>query len=231
MSMERRRELVEWASGADALLIEDDYEYETSYRGEPTPALKSLDTAGRVLYVGSLSKSMMPGLRIGFVVAPAEVISELRAMRRLMLRHPPGNNQRVAALFLSLGGHDALINRLHRTYLKRWETMSLALANYFPGWSNVPAFGGTSFWVRGPADFDARELALQARSDGVLIEPGDVFFSEPEEHRNFFRLGFSSISEDKIERGIQLLAIRAAKLMGRPAAQVPLETRAVTPAL
>lgn len=206
MSLRKRRALLEWANQNDSLIIEDDYEYETNYRGEPTPALKSLDNAGRVLHVGSLSKSMMPGLRMGFVVAPEPLISELRAMRRLMLRHPPGNNQRVVALFLSLGGHDALINRLHRAYRKRWETMSVALADHFPGWSQVPVFGGTSFWVAGPAELKTKDLAERAKQDGVLIEPGDVFFRSPQAHQNYFRLGFSSISDEKIEPGIRILS-------------------------
>lgn len=210
MSLDRRRDLLNWANDHDGLIVEDDYEYETNYRGEPTPALKSLDQSGRVIHVGSLSKSLMPGLRMGFVVAHSELIRELRALRRLMLRHPPGNNQRVVALFLSLGGHDALINRLHRTYLKRWDSVAIALADHFPGWSQVPVFGGTSFWVKGPEGFDARHLAEDAKAKGVLVEPGDIFFNKPDEHRQFFRLGFSSISEDRIDAGIKLLAESAA---------------------
>lgn len=227
MSLNRRRQLLEWASQNNALIIEDDYEYETNYQGEPTPALKSLDTAGRVLHVGSLSKSMMPGLRMGFVVAPAEVIDELRAIRRLLLRHPPGNNQRVVALFLSLGGHDALINRLHRTYLKRWEVMSIALADYFPGWSSTPAFGGTSFWVQGPENLNARALMEEAKKDSVIIEPGDIFFGEIEGKENYFRLGFSSIPEERIEEGVKLLAQATTRLMGHsPADSTPSILRA-----
>ncbi|MBA4783113.1 MAG: PLP-dependent aminotransferase family protein [Rhizobiales bacterium] len=206
MSMARRLALLDWAEKADAILIEDDYEYETNYRGEPTPALKSLDRSGRVVYVGSLSKSIMPGLRMGFLVAPAELVAELRAMRRLILRHPPGNNQRVVALFLSLGGHDALINRLHRAYLKRWQAMDAALERYFPGWAEAPVFGGTTFWCRGPQNFDAVALSREALRRGVVIEQGDVFFADPAAHRNYFRLSFSSIAEDKIAPGLRLLA-------------------------
>ncbi|MEM9573876.1 MAG: PLP-dependent aminotransferase family protein, partial [Pseudomonadota bacterium] len=219
MSLRRRRELLEWANENDALIIEDDYEYETNYQGEPTPALKHLDTNGRVLHVGSLSKSMMPGLRMGFVVAPTQVVEELRASRRLMLRHPPGNNQRVVALFLSLGGHDALINRLHRTYLKRWEVLSMALSDHFPGWSSVPAFGGTSFWVEGPQGFDTRLLMEEAKKEGVLIEPGDIFFGDAQGNRNYFRLGFSSISEDHIADGIKHLAAAAERVLGHAPAK------------
>ena len=212
MSLERRRELLDWASANDGLIIEDDYEYETNYRGEPTPALKSLDHDGRVLYVGSLSKSMMPGIRMGFLVAPAPLVRELRAMRRLMLRHPPGNNQRVVALFLALGRHDALINRLQRTYHTRWEAMDEALGKLFPGWSQSPVFGGTSFWVKGPAELDAERLAAEALKEGVVIEPGNVFFARPEGNRNYFRLGFSSIPEQRIGQGIDRMAEAAARL-------------------
>ena len=77
----------------------------------PPPTLSSLDCSGRVLYVGSLSKTLAPGLRLGYVVAPPVVMRELRALRRLMLRYVPGNNQRAVALFLALGHHEKLLRR------------------------------------------------------------------------------------------------------------------------
>lgn len=205
MSMARRRSLLEWAAAEDALIIEDDYEFETNYTGKPTPALKSLDRSGRVIYIGSLSKSLMPGLRMGFVVADAALIAELRALRRLMYRHPPGNNQRVTALFLALGHHDALIGRLHRAYKERWQAMGRALETHFSGWAASPGFGGTSFWVEGPPRFDANRLAASAMEDGILIEPGNVFFADPRDRQNTFRLGFSSIPLERIEPGIERL--------------------------
>ena len=114
MPLERRMELLRLASSRDFLVIEDDYEFETNYVNEPCPALKSLDDEGRVIYVGSLSKTLFPGLRLGFLVGPKALVAEARALRRLMVRHAPNNNQRTAALFLSLGHHDTLIRRLHR---------------------------------------------------------------------------------------------------------------------
>jgi GntR family transcriptional regulator/MocR family aminotransferase len=133
MPIERRLQLLELASRRDLLIIEDDYEFETNYVGEPCPALKSLDEEGRVIYVGSLSKTLFPGLRLGFMVGPRALIEEARALRRLMIRHTPNNNQRTAALFLSLGHHDSLIRRLHRTYGARWATMGEALHRHLPG--------------------------------------------------------------------------------------------------
>ena len=155
-------ELLKLASQRDMVIIEDDYEFETNYVNEPCPALKSLDDEGRVIYVGSLSKTLFPGLRLGFMVGPKTLIAEARALRRLMVRHAPNNNQRTAALFLSLGHHDTLIRRLHRAYRSRWEVMGAALNAHMPNASRIPSFGGTSFWVKGPQGLDSEDLARAA---------------------------------------------------------------------
>lgn len=206
LPLARRRDLLERAAAHDFIIIEDDYEAETNYVSEPTPALKSLDLAGRVVYVGSLSKTLFPGLRLGYLVASAELIAEARALRLLMLRHPPNNNQRTTALFLSLGHHDALIHRLHRAYRARWQEMGTALQRHLPDSTRPPTFGGTSFWVRGPKALDADILAAEARRQGIIIEPGSIHFAAADGPRNYFRLGISSIALEKIEPGIRLLA-------------------------
>ena len=206
MPMDRRQQLLDKASAEDFIIVEDDYEFETNYVGEACPSLKSMDTADRVIYIGSLSKSLFPGLRLGFMVGPAELIAEARALRRLMVRHAPNNNQRTAALFLALGHHDALINRLHRIYRERWQIMGRALQTHMPDSSRIPSFGGTAYWVWGPPDLDSDELALAAAERGILIEPGRIHFAAHDAPRNFFRLGFSSIPEERIEPGIELLA-------------------------
>ncbi len=206
MPLARREALLARAAERDIVLIEDDYEFETNYVGRPTPALKSMDRDGRVLYIGSLSKSLFPGLRLGFMVGPRALIEEARALRRLMLRHPPTVNQRQTALFLSLGHHDALIHRLHREFRKRWEVMDKALQHYLPASATRPGFGGTSFWVAGPETLDTDDLAVRAAAEGVLIEPGRVHFLGDRRPRNYFRLGFSSISVDRIEPGIRILS-------------------------
>ncbi len=206
MPLARREALLERAAERDLVLIEDDYEFETNYIGRPTPALKSMDRDGRVIYVGSLSKSLFPGLRLGFMVADRTLIEEARALRRLMLRHPPTIIQRQTALFLSLGHHDALIHRLHREFRKRWEVMDKALQHYLPASATRPGFGGTSFWVQGPETLDADDLAARAMGEGVVIEPGRVHFLGDERPTNYFRLGFSSIPVERIEPGIRILS-------------------------
>jgi GntR family transcriptional regulator / MocR family aminotransferase len=206
MPLERRLALMKLASERDFIIVEDDYEFETNYVNEPCPALKSLDDEGRVVYVGSLSKTLFPGLRLGFLVGPEKLVEQARALRRLMVRHAPNNNQRTAALFLSLGHHDTLIRRLHRAYRARWEIMGAALDRHLPNSTTIPSFGGTSFWIRGPEWLDSEALAKESLGHGLLIEPGRIYFGGPERLRNYFRLGFSSIEERKIEPGIKLLA-------------------------
>jgi GntR family transcriptional regulator/MocR family aminotransferase len=206
MPLSRRLELMDKARKDDFIIIEDDHEFETNYVNEPCPALKSLDDHDRVIYIGSLSKTLFPGLRLGFMVGPKPFIDEARALRRLMVRHAPNNNQRTAALFLSLGHHDTLIRRLHRAYRARWEVMGEALHRHLPQSSQNPTFGGTSYWVKGPDGLDSEVLAETARGEGIVIEPGRVHFGGPERPRNCFRLGFSSIEEQRIEPGIAHLA-------------------------
>lgn len=206
MPLERRLALLKLAARENFVIIEDDYEFETNYVNEPCPALKSLDDGGRVLYVGSLSKTLFPGLRLGFLVGPRALIAEARALRRLMVRHAPNNNQRTAALFLSLGHHDALIRRLHKAYRTRWEIMDAALKAHLPGSTETPSFGGTAYWVKGPDKLDSDVLGREVAEKSVLIEPGLINFGAENAPRNYFRLAFSSIAENKIEPGIKIIA-------------------------
>ena len=206
MPLDRREHLLKQAEKHDFLIIEDDYESEINFVSEPTPALKSLDASERVIYVGSLSKTLAPGLRLGYMVAPKPLIKEARALRRLMVRHPPANNQRIVALFLSMGHHDSLIHRLSETYKDRWEVMGKALNRYLPESSRIPSFGGTSYWVEGPRELDTRKLKERAREEGILIESGDICFMQEKPPQNFIRLGYSSISASQIEPGIRKLA-------------------------
>lgn len=212
MPRERRQALLDMARTEDFLVIEDDYETETRFEERPEPALKSLDRDDRVIYVGSLSKTLAPGLRMGYLVAPADFIREARALRRLMLRHPASNNQRAIALFLERGYHDALLGKLRKTYQQRAGQLRAAIATWLPDYRVMPGTGGSSLWIEGPSTLDSRQLAALAASRGVLIEPGDVFFYQAEPPRNCFRLGYSSIADAAIEPGIRLLAEAAAEL-------------------
>ena len=206
MPLARRKALLRLSRERGFVIVEDDYEFEISFSGGTSPALKSLDEAGSVIYIGSFSKSLFPGLRLGFMVAPPPLIREARALRALVLRHPPGHIQRTAAYFLSLGHYDAQINRMRKAYRARRDVMETAIrdAGLTPAGADVP--GGSSFWMRAPAGTDTRALASRLHAHGVLIEPGDVFFARTPAPTEYYRLAYSSIPPERIPEGIALIA-------------------------
>ena len=119
MPVARREALLRAASERNFIVIEDDYEFEMSFLKPVSPSIKSLDSEGRVVHAGSFSKSIFPGLRLGWLVGPEGFIREARALRAQVLRHPPGHMQRTAAYFLSLGHYDALVNRMKTAFRRR----------------------------------------------------------------------------------------------------------------
>ena len=210
MPMARRQMLLERAHDLDALIVEDDYEFEMSFLEPPSPALKSIDTDGRVIHVGSFSKSLFPGLRLGYMVGSEPFIREARALRTSVLRHPPGHIQRTAAYYLSIGHYDAQIRKMAKALHSRRQKMQSAIAAHGLEVAGQGSFGGSSYWMRAPEEVDTDVLAARLRDVGVLIEPGGAFFTTPDQTRRYYRLGYSSIAAERIPEGIGLIAAQLA---------------------
>lgn len=206
MPVARRAGLIEAASAQGFVIVEDDYEFEMSFLKPVAPALKSLDREGRVIYAGSFSKSIFPGLRLGYLVASPSFIAEARALRALVLRHPPGHVQRTVAYFLADGHYDALVNRMKTAFRRRRQAMEEAIADHGLMVAGQGGFGGSSIWMRAPEGVDTEDLALRLRSEGVLIEPGRAFFHPARSSRAFYRLAYSSIPPAKIAEGVARIA-------------------------
>lgn len=206
LPVERRQRLLALAAERDFLVVEDDYEFEMSFPHAPAPALKSLDREGRVIYVGSFSKSIFPGLRLGYLVGSEAFIREARALRATVLRHPPGHLQRTAAYFLSLGHFDAQIRRMGQAYRARRASIDDAVSTHGLTRAGVLSHGGSALWMRAPDGIDTAELAGRLLKDGVLIEPGRDFFSGPDAPRGFYRLAYSSIAAGDIAEGVRRIA-------------------------
>ena len=206
MPLARRQALLKAASEQDFIVVEDDYEFEMSFLKAVSPSLKSLDREGRVIYVGSFSKSLFPGLRLGYLVAPAAFIREARSLRADVLRHPPGHIQRTVAYFLSLGHYDALINRMKQAFRRRRMVMEEAIIANGLTIAGQGGFGGSSFWMRAPDGTDTTRLADDLRKVGVLVEPGRAFFAPQAAPDTYYRLAYSSIPVGRIPEGIALIA-------------------------
>ncbi|TEW54651.1 PLP-dependent aminotransferase family protein [Psychromonas sp. RZ22] len=212
MTIERRKALLEQASRDDFIVIEDDYESEVNFIEEPLPALKSFDKNSRVIYVGSLSKSLTPGIRIGYLVANKALIKELRTLRSLHYRHPPSNNQRIAALFISQGYYDSHVRRMRRTYEHKWLQMQEGIERYLPGCEVHSTAGSFCFWIGLPKGITSQALREEAAQHGILIESGDTLFMQEDAPKNYIRLGFSAIQSDKILAGLAILGGLIAQL-------------------
>ena len=206
MPLARRHALLARAERDDFVVIEDDHESELNFSGHPMPALKSLDTAQRVIYVGSLSKTLAHGLRLGFIVAPSDLIRELRALRRLMMRHVPTNNQQAAASFIAHGHHEAFVRRLNVAYRDRSRALDAALHAHAPMLAPMAAKGGSALWVAAPSELNTSDLAQRLYEQGVVVEPGEVFFAGTKRPRNPMRIGYSSIGLDRIDAGVRIIA-------------------------
>lgn len=206
MPLEARQALLQAAQDRDFLIVEDDYEFEIAQGRAPLPALKSLDRSGRVIHVGSFSKSLFPGLRLGFMVGPAPFIAEARALRATILRHPPGLLQRAAARFLSLGHYDVMLRRLSQSFAARREVMLAAIRAEGLTLANAEENGGSSLWMRTPEGVSATELTESLRPQGVLIESGLPFFGTPSAPDCFYRIAYSSIPAERIPDGIARIA-------------------------
>ena len=206
MPLSRRQELLDKAEAEDFVIVEDDYEFEMSFLKSPSPSLKSLDQNGRVIYVGSFSKSLFPGLRLGYLVGPAPFIREARALRATVLRHPPGHIQRTVAYYLSLGHYDALVRRMSKTYHERRQVMDRALNENGLTIAGQGTYGGSSVWLHAPTGIDTTDLAERLKESKVLIEPGAPFFAGDTPPTEFLRLAYSSIPSSRIGEGIRLIA-------------------------
>ncbi|AQQ52317.1 aminotransferase-like domain-containing protein [Planococcus lenghuensis] len=201
MSLDRRKHLLRLAGDFDFLIIEDDAYGELAFEERPVP-LKAMDADNRVIYVGSLSKVVAPGMRIGWVAGAEELITLLSWFKK-DLGHPFG--EATMAAFLEKTNFADRVDRLSGAYKEKSEAMTAALKKHFPesaSWYTPD--GGYFVWVHVPG-IDAAALLQTALDAGVSYVPGKYFFLDEREGREFLRLSFSYVNETEIEEGIRLL--------------------------
>ncbi|OBA41165.1 MULTISPECIES: aminotransferase-like domain-containing protein [Gordonia] len=208
LSMPRRRLLMDSLSDRDAFVIEDDYDSEFRFRGQPSPSLKAMDTSGRVLYIGSFSKFLAAGLRLGFVVAHPDVIAALRVERHHRSKHLAGHLQRALGIFISSGDYHKVLRGQRRRLRGNWEALTSAVAQHLPMPEGASAYppGGVSLWYTAPPEIDCKRWALRARGHGVLVADGSRYYFPGTWRNTNLRLGYSAMRTEQIEPGIRALA-------------------------
>ncbi|WP_166416004.1 aminotransferase-like domain-containing protein [Cochlodiniinecator piscidefendens] len=206
MSESRRHALLQAAEEYDFYIVEDDYECDVDYRPSTPLPLHSLDKTDRLIYLGSLSKGLSPGLRLGYLTAPPEFIEAARDCRGMMFRHPPMILQHTAATFIRLGYYDGLLRRVRLDYEQRWHQANAILRDRLPSFVKNGEFGGTNFILADhETGLDAVLIAKAALKRDVIVEPILPCFSSARDGSKYFRLGVSSINRELIESGIDRL--------------------------
>jgi 2-aminoadipate transaminase len=207
MSLARRRRLVELATRYGVPILEDDPYGELRYEGSHLPSLKSLDAAGSVIYLGTFSKILAPGFRLGWIVAAPELMEGLLHGKQPSDLHT-GMIQQMATYEVCKSGFvDSHVLEIKRFYKERRDVMLQALAEHFPSDAHYtrPA-GGMFVWAELPRHIDTRELLLDAIQDKVAFVPGQGFHPD-NSGANTMRLNFSNVPPDQLREGVRRLGV------------------------
>ncbi len=202
LSIERKHRLIELASQHQVPILEDDPYGELRYRGVRPPSLASLDRDGMVIYLSTFSKTISPGMRLGWATGSSEVIQAMVIAKQASDLHTSTVEQRAAARLLEEFDYDGHVAMLCREYGKRCEAMLEAIAESFPAeCRSTNPEGGLFVWVELPASISGEELFEEALAEGVAFVPGTSFFAGEPRH-NFIRLNFSNRPPDMIREGV-----------------------------
>ena len=205
MTLERREKLARIAAEHGLVVVEDDPYGKLRYRGVDVPPVKHWDTADNVIYVSTFSKTIAPGLRLGWVVAPTEVFSRLLILKQASDLHTSSFDQRVAYAFLTQNDQAVHLERIRQAYGERFDVMNEALRAEMPtGYTWTQPEGGMFLWVTGPAGLDGMDLLSRAIERKVAFVPGRDFFPTPE-GGNYLRLNFSNSAPERIREGMRRL--------------------------
>ena len=207
LSLERRHRLVELASHYGVPIVEDDPYGELRYEGEHLPSLKSLDATGCVMYLGTFSKILAPGFRLGWIVAAPELMEGLLHGKQPSDLHTGMIQQMATNRVCRDGFVDRHVETIKTFYKERRDVMLRALEEHFPADAHFtrPA-GGLFVWAELPRDVDTRELLLDAVQDKVAFVPGQGFHPD-NTGTNTMRLNFSNVPPDQLREGVRRLGV------------------------
>ncbi|HOO42354.1 MAG TPA: PLP-dependent aminotransferase family protein [Bacteroidales bacterium] len=206
MDMEQRYNVLEVAREFDLLVVEDSPYREIRFSGEPMPLIYSLDKDERTILLGTFSKTFVPGFRLGWIMAPVNIIARLEIVKQSMDLCAPVFNQYIAARFMKKGYYDKNIERVKINYRNKRDNMIAAFEKYMPKgvtWTNPE--GGLFLFVTLPEGYDSTELFNIAVKEDVAFVIGEAFHCDGS-GKNTLRINFSFMEESRAEEGIRRLA-------------------------
>ncbi|MFF0181203.1 PLP-dependent aminotransferase family protein [Micromonospora sp. NPDC005223] len=212
LSLEKRRELLDLAAEYDFTIFEDDPYADIRFRGEPLPSMLSMDTRGVVVHASSFTKTVCPGVRVGYLVGPAELIASI-AKRATNLYISPGMvAQAIVHQFCVSGAIEQSIRTVRSALGERSAVLAESLRRHIPEARFVEPDGGYFLWVELPEDVDVDRLAPAAAERGVAVVKGSDFMIDGGRHA--LRLAYSAVTADRIDEGVRRLAEAMAAVRG-----------------
>lgn len=211
LPLKRRMELLEWAERNNAYIVEDDYDSDFRYHGAPTTALKGLDHSDRVIYLGTLSKSLGPGLRLGYVVLPKALVSAARHFKALMNNGQPWLEQAVLTDFIAMGHFQRHIRKIRKHYYSRRNALIAALEKHMPGCEIIAANAGMHLTCKLSDKYlPASQIEARALKVGIGVYSfstgAAAHYGAKDDAERYLMFGFSGLDDEKINRGIAKLA-------------------------
>ena len=204
--MERRKAFMDIINRYDFPVLEDDPYGELRFDGDKVPSLKSMDTKGNIIFLGSFSKILMPGLRIAWMVADPTIIDKVVKLKQAVDLQSSSFGQRQTSFFIDMYDLDAHVAKIKELYKKRRNLMCDSLKEYFPdGITFTYPEGGLFTWVTLPEGMDAKERMPKVLAKNVAYVPGGPFYPHGG-NANHFRLNYSNMPEERIVEGIKRLA-------------------------
>src|ERR1700757_5144073 len=206
MPLASRRKLLELAGRHQVPVVEDHIYARLHARDERGPCLKQLDRSNLVIHIDSFSKVAFPGLRVGWIVAPATAIERLRQVKQTTDLHTDQLAQATLAEFMRRGYFSKHLSKMRKLYATRLAALDEALRKHMPEetrWTRPE--GGMCLWLELPAGFDASELLIHAKERVLLFAPGRYFYVQSH-LPNTLRLGFANLNEKELARGAAILA-------------------------
>ena len=206
MPVDSRRKVLDLATRYQVPVVEDHIYGRLHSRDERLPSLKHLDRSNLVIHIDSFAKVAFPGLRVGWIVAPAAAIERLRVVKQTTDLHTDQLAQAVLAEFLRRGLFTKHVAKMRKVYASRMVALDDALRKHMPDetrWTRPE--GGMCLWLELPPGFDASELLIHVKERGVLFAPGRYFYVQGP-LPNTLRLGFAGLDEKQIARGVMIMA-------------------------